>query len=349
MLERNNKGYFLRCGVQKVYISFPVFAAVLMAFNANATEANLPSNVVLDKNSTYYNQDANKITYTNDGTISTSSGGNTVLINAGDAAVDIVNKGEINASSSGFGIYGFTNPTTGGPVYIENQGTIERIQLQEVDQVKINNLPTSEQSGASVVPTIKGSVLLGTNAVFENLGGNLENLNNDSNGNTISFASNGGLYNGVSGVYDYVTIDETTSSYELVGLKLPASNLTTDNIIFTSNGFFANGSVVDVKNVSMGNGATILNVADPYMWKIDGENVAGKVLPNGATFTAENVFLGNDSTLSNEMGTTFDATNVSVGKNTVITNGADYYFDYKNSVEVTTVAVGGDLSNILGG
>ena len=349
MLERNNKGYFLRCGVQKVYISFPVFAAVLMAFNANATEANLPSNVVLDKNSTYYNQDVNKITYTNDGTISTSSGGNTVLINAGDAAVDIVNKGEINASSSGFGIYGFTNPTTGGPVYIENQGTIERIQLQEVDQVKINNLPASDQSGASVVPTIKGSVLLGTNAVFENLGGNLENLNDDSNGNTISFASNGGLYNGVSGVYDYVTIDETTSSYELVGLKLPASNLTTDNIIFTSNGFFANGSVVDVKNVSMGNGATILNVADPYMWKIDGENVAGKVLPNGATFTAENVFLGDDSTLSNEMGTTFDATNVSVGKNTVITNGADYYFDYKNSVEVTTVAVGGDLSNILGG
>ena len=340
--------------MQKVYISFPVFAAVLMAFNANATEANLPTSVVLDKNSTYYDQNTNKITYTNEGTIAASSGGNTVLINAGNAGVDIINKGEINASTSGFGIYGFTNPTTGGPVYIDNQGTIERIQLQEIDQVKINNIPASEQSdgatsGTGVVPTIKGSVLLGTNAIFTNWGGNLENLTGDANGNTISFALNGSFFNGAKGVYDEVVIDENTSSYELVSLKLADSNITTDNIVFASNGFFANGSVVDVKNVSMGSGAIIRNVADPYMWKIDGENVAGEILPNGAKFTAENILLGRDSVLANEMGTTFEATNVSVGDNTVITNGADYYFDYKNSVEVTTVSVGGVLDDILGG
>ena len=244
--------------------------------------------------------------------------------------------------------------STGGPVYIDNQGTIERIQLQEIDQVKINNIPASEQSdgatsGTGVVPTIKGSVLLGTNAIFTNWGGNLENLTGDANGNTISFALNGSFFNGAKGVYDEVVIDENTSSYELVSLKLADSNITTDNIVFASNGFFANGSVVDVKNVSMGSGAIIRNVADPYMWKIDGENVAGEVLPNGAKFTAENILLGRDSVLANEMGTTFEATNVSVGDNTVITNGADYYFDYKNSVEVTTVSVGGVLDDILSG
>lgn len=363
MLKENNKGLFLRCGVQKVYISLPVFAAVLMAFNANATEANLPTNVVLDKNSQYYDQENNKITYSNEGSISSSSGGNTVLINSGNASVDIVNKGNINSSASGFGIYGFTNPTTGGPVYIDNQGTIERIQLQEVDQVKIFNQPVEEdqseeadsdatagtQTTTETVPTIKGSVLLGTNAIVSNLRGNFENLTGDVNNNTISFAATGSFFNGVRGVYGEVVIDETTSSLELVDLKIADSNLTTDNIIFTSDGFLANGSVVDVKNVSMGNNASILNVIDPYIREQNGENVAGKVLPNGASFTAENIIVGDNSKISNEMGATFSATNVLVGENTVVTNGADYYFDYLNQMEITTVGVSGDLSDILGG
>ncbi len=352
--------------MQKVCFSLPVFAMTVFAFVANATEVNLPSVAVLDKTSSFYDSETNKITYENSGDITAGTGGNTVLVNAEDAAVDIKNTGNILAPVGGFGIYGHTTPTTGGPIYIDNQGTIERIQLQEFSGVTIFNQAEKpmdeegetdtetdvqadgESSSAQPVPTIKGSMLFGTNAMVSNLGGRFENFDGDDKNNTIAFAGNGTLHNGVQAVVSSIKDEDGVETIVSTGLNIFDSTITTDNILFLENGFFSNGSKVDVQSVNMGNKATIRNVNDPYIWRINGEDVAGKILPDGANFKANNIQIGNDSNIFNEMGATFESGQIITGANTVITNGADYYFNYLNQIGVTTVSIGDSLEGILG-
>lgn len=351
--------------MQKVYWSLPVFASLFVTFDVSASEANLPTEVVLDKDSAYYNQVEDKIIYTNENVIEASPGGNTVLVNAKSAPVDITNKGEINSSATGFGIYGFTNPTVGNAVYIDNQGTIERIQLQEVDSVTIFNqkekttesdeentdTATGEQTtpDESAVPTVRGSVLLGTNAEVSNFGGKFENLEGDVNDNTIAFAAGGAFHNGAQAVVKPFIGEDGNGTLEIVGLNIFDSTLSVDNIIFTSDGFLSNGSVVDVKNITMGTGATIRNIVDPYISEQNGESVAGQILKKGASIKAQNIVVGDESTISNEMGAKFEANKVVLGKNSVITNGDDYYFNYANTVDVTTVSMSDATDGILGG
>ena len=311
--------------VQKFYLSISVFAFSALALPLQASEALLPATVVLDKNSSYYSEENNTIIYENNGDVSAETGYG-VYVNAEDLYTHIVNAGSITSSATGFGIYGSTNPTTGNAFLIENSGTLQRAQLQEIANVMFFNQPKSETGGEALV---QGSVLLGTNATISNLDGTFENLTGDGNGNVVAFADGGTFHNGVQGVYG-----EKDGVFTLVGLNLFDSVLNTDNIFFTSNGFLSNGYQVDVKNVTMGESGVIRNVSDPYIWALDGENVAGKILPNGASFKATNVEMGSNSSIYNEMGASFSADNLTVGANAVVENGADYYFKYVNELEV---------------
>ncbi len=318
--------------MQKFYLSISVFAFSVLALPLQASQAFLPASVVLDKNSSYYNATGNSISFSNEADLSSASGYG-VYINAKDAATNIFNSGSINSSVSGFGIYGATAPTTGNSVFIDNAGTIQRIQLQEISNTVMFN---QSSAGSDTDPVVQGSVLMGTHATISNLGGTFENLDGDINGNKIVFASDGTFHNGVQGVYSNV-VDETTGEevYTLTGLNLFNSTLNTDNVIFTSNGFLSNGHVVDVQNVKMGTSGSIVNVIDPYIWEINGVNVAGKILPNGASFSAENIEMGAGANISNEMGASFWADNLVLGDDSVVTNGADYRFKYLNRLGVT--------------
>ena len=312
MLQTKKDNYLWGAWMQKLSFSLTSVASLLVGFQAFAVDVGVEVN------------SANP-TFTNNSSLTTKNGYD-VWINGEDSFDAIINNlGSLNVSGSGFGIYATPFPTRGGTVSVANRGTIQRIQLEEIDAAYIlNNINTDTEAPA----VIQGSVLLGTNAIVENFSGVFENLSTDTNrqkGNLISFASNGFFNNGVETVYSTNEDGEKV----LADLILHPSTVTTDKIQFGANGLFSNGGTVDSKSLKMGDDATIMNVSDPFI-----QHDAGKLIPDGASFKVDNILLSNNALIHNEMGASFKADYLSALNDAYIENGSDYEFMYLNEVTV---------------
>ena len=262
-----------------------------------------------------------------------------ILINQLNSSFDVSinNAGKILSNEDGYGIYGLAYPTRGGSVFIENTGTIQNIQLQEFTKTTILNekKPITEGGTTSVTnvkPLLTGNILLGTNAEIANRDG-------DIRADLISLDYGSVIKNGIEDVYAKVD-----GEVKLTDVVFSDARLEGGTLQFGGAGKLYNGHVTNMDSVKFGDGGSIFNVGDNYIWKedadgdgvVDPENKAGKWMETFAKFYADDVVMGANGKISNEMGTTFDVGTIQMGNNATITNGADYAFKYASVFTVQT-------------
>lgn len=232
---------------------------------------------------------------------------NTYITNGGNI---LVTGTGLNA---GWGIYATVYQGRPISAIINNTGTIDRIQLQETNASSITN------SG-----TINGTVLMGTNSNIFNTGTFANKTTGADNDNIISMGKNSVFNNGaISRDVLFVETDEsgkeTKSYYDVMGTT---GTLTTDYIRFTQNGTFENSGTVQNKSFTFDDNGTLHN----YMSGYDGGEEHSFV----RTITTDDITMGNNAIIYNEMGGVIDVSNnITVGDNSVITNGGDYTLNLK--------------------
>lgn len=244
----------------------------------------------------------------------------------------ITNSGNITSGENGYGIYGAAYDTHDGSVTIKNYGVIQNIQLQEFTKTNILN----QKEENKTAPQLLGNILLGTNSEIANRGeGSLVS------GDMISFDYGGIFKNGVEDVYGWVTEGES-AVLKLVDVVLTNAETVGGTLQFGGAGKLYNGHRINMDSVKLGDDGIIYNVGANYIWKedadkdgvVDPENKAGKVMDTFAKFYADNILMGSNGKILNEMGTTFDAGVIQMGNNASIVNGADYTFKYDASFDL---------------
>ncbi|MBO7245046.1 MAG: autotransporter outer membrane beta-barrel domain-containing protein [Alphaproteobacteria bacterium] len=256
-----------------------------------------------------------------------------ILIDQLDSAfnVNITNAGNITANDVGYGIWGTTYPTRGGKVLIVNNGSIKNIQLKEFTGT---NIISKKGTDGDTSPVLSGNILLGTES-------NIANYDGTVNADLVSFAYKGHFNNGVETIY---SVDPETGTVKLTDVVLHESTLQGDTIQFGTDGLLSNGHLVNIDNVKFGENGSIVNVGENYEWleDVDGDGVedggnkAGQVMDTFSKFNAENIVMGSNGKISNEMGTTFDAGTIQMGTGASIVNGADYALKYDAFLTLTS-------------
>ncbi len=298
---------------------------------------------------------------TNEAELTTEDGYDVWVNGLAGFSGSLTNTGSLKVTGNGWGIYETAYQVTPVQFKLTNKGTIQRIQLEQIDNQNDDltqngtidwlslrpglisptaidndrnnftgsstNLITNTEQG-----TIQGSALFGVNTIVYNEG-KFENFDLDKNrekGNLVAFGYNGRFLNGIDWTFKY---DQKGMPIELASVTFaPSANLTTDKVQFAYQGMLLNGGIINNKSLTFGDSGYLYNVGNGY----DKENI-GELPEYGATITTENLIMGKNSLLINEMGTYFTANEIQMGDGSFVSLGDDYnlYVEKTESITVT--------------
>lgn len=267
-----------------------------------------------------------------------------------------INNGNILVTGAdGWGFYETPYHTRTVRFNIKNTGTIQRMNMEQVDNDAQNFLKFASVEWKDIRPglsgsvafdssrphisndsgllkgwgnsflienegTIEGAALFGVNTTIKNTG-TFRNFDLDNSllekGNLVSMAFNGLFLNGI----DWDLWYENGIPVKLVGVAwTKEAELTTDKVQFAEQGMFINGARVDNKSFSFGDYGYLYNVGTPhdYTGEVGGE---ASYIPSIKTGT---LTMGDNSLIYNEMGTDLTVDNLKTGNNTDIVVGGNY-------------------------
>ncbi len=289
--------------------------------------------------------------YENDQDLTTQNGYDVWVNGLEGFSGSFTNKGSLKVTGAGWGIYESAYQTRPVQFELTNNGTIQRIQLEQIDNQAMDLTQNGSISLKDLRPnnfdyhrgspylitnngTIEGSAWFGVNTtVFNNGEGKFKNFSLDNSntdkGNLVSFGYNGLFLNGVKWNIE----EDEAGNLSLTSVTFaPSAELTTDKVQFAYQGMLLNGGIINNKSLTFGDSGYLYNVGNAY----DKEDIGG-LSKYGATITTGSVIMGANSLLINEMGTHFTADSIQMGDGAFVSLGDDYnlYVEETESITVT--------------
>lgn len=292
--------------------------------------------------------------YNNKTGLSTESGVD-VWVNGWEGfSGSLTNEGNLTVTGAGYGIYESAYPTRAVQFSLTNKGTIQRIQLEQIDNkntdwgqngttdwqslrpgsidsvvMDVHTTPYLIQNTAEGI--IQGQAGFGVNTTVLNEG-KFENFDLDNSdtekGNLLSMGYNSRFLNGIDWLFKY---GETGEPEGLQDIKFsPTASLTTDKVQFAYQGMLINAGIINNKSITFGDLGYLYNVGNAY-----NEANIGGLLENGADIITQKLVMGEKSLLINEMGTNFTADSLQTGDGSLVMLGSDYSLYIPQTQQIT--------------